>query len=117
MVCYDRAGLAWSERGSTAMDAATSAERLHALLAAADVGPPYVLAGHSYGGLVVRMFVARYPSEVVGVAFVDASHPVQWINIPASRAARTVAMGNRIAAVLARSRRLASAACRWWCSA
>jgi pimeloyl-ACP methyl ester carboxylesterase len=102
VVCYDRAGLGWSERGSTPMDAATSAEQLHTLLAAAGVGPPYVLAGHSYGGLVVRMFVARYPGEVAGVVLVDASHPDQWIHIPASRGGRTVAIGNRIAAVLAR---------------
>ena len=101
VVCYDRAGLGWSERGSAAMDAAASAEQLHLLLAAAGVGPPYVLAGHSYGGLVVRMFADRYPAEVVGVALVDASHPDQWIHVPASRGGRTVAMGNRVAAVLA----------------
>jgi pimeloyl-ACP methyl ester carboxylesterase len=102
VVCYDRAGLGWSERGSGGMDAVASAEQLHTLLAAVGVGPPYVLAGHSYGGLVVRMFVDRYPGEVVGVALVDASHPDQWVQIPASRGGRTVALGNRIAAVLAR---------------
>ena len=61
-----------------------------------------MLAGHSYGGLVVRMFTDRYPDEVVGMVLVDASHPDQWVNIPASRGGRTVAMGNRMTALLAR---------------
>jgi pimeloyl-ACP methyl ester carboxylesterase len=102
VVSYDRAGLGWSERGTRPVDAGTSAEDLHAALRAADVPPPYVLAGHSYGGLVVRIFADRYPGEVVGLALVDSSHPDQWVHIPASRGGRTVAFGNRFTAVLAR---------------
>jgi pimeloyl-ACP methyl ester carboxylesterase len=102
VVSYDRAGLGWSDRGHGPMDAATSAAGLHAALAAAAIAPPYVLAGHSYGGLVMRMFADRYPGEVAGVVLVDASHPDQWANIPASRDGRTVAMGNRVTAGLAR---------------
>jgi pimeloyl-ACP methyl ester carboxylesterase len=98
---YDRAGLGWSERGVGSADAATSADELHAALAGAGVTAPYVLAGHSYGGLVVRMFADRYPREVVGLALVDASHPDQWANIPASRGGRTVAAGNWLTAVFA----------------
>jgi len=101
VVTYDRAGLGWSDRGG-AMDAATSAANLHALLGAAGIGPPYVLAGHSYGGLVVRMFADQHPGEVAGIVLVDASHPDQWVNIPASRDGRTVAAGNRLTALLAR---------------
>jgi pimeloyl-ACP methyl ester carboxylesterase len=101
VVSYDRAGLGWSERGTRPVDAGTSAEDLHAALRAADVPPPYVLAGHSYGGLVVRMFADRYPGEVVGLALVDSSHPDQWVHIPASRGGRTVAYGNWFTAVLA----------------
>jgi pimeloyl-ACP methyl ester carboxylesterase len=101
VVTYDRAGLGWSDRGTGAMDAATSATELHTLLSAAGVEPPYVLAGHSYGGLVVRMFADRYPAEVAGMVLVDASHPDQWVNIPASRNGRTVALGNRVTALLA----------------
>jgi pimeloyl-ACP methyl ester carboxylesterase len=102
VVTYDRAGLGWSERGRGSMDAATSAADLHTALGAAGIAPPYILAGHSYGGLVVRMFTDRYPNEVAGIALVDASHPDQWAHIPASRNGRTVAMGNRVTAVLAR---------------
>jgi pimeloyl-ACP methyl ester carboxylesterase len=102
VVTYDRARLGWSDAGTGRVDAATSAAELHALLGAAGIGPPYVLAGHSYGGLVVRMFIDRYPDEVAGMVLVDASHPDQWITIPASRGGRTVAAANRLTALLAR---------------
>jgi pimeloyl-ACP methyl ester carboxylesterase len=103
VVAYDRAGLGWSDRGGGSWDAATSAAELHTALRAAGVGPPYVLAGHSYGGLVVRMFADRYRDEVTGMVLVDASHPDQWATIPASRDGRTVAVGNRLYALLARA--------------
>jgi pimeloyl-ACP methyl ester carboxylesterase len=102
VVSYDRAGLGWSDTGRGSRDAATSAGELHTALRSARIGPPYVLVGHSYGGLVVRMFTDRYPDEVVGMVLVDSSHPDQWVNIPASRDGRTVAMGNRVTALLAR---------------
>jgi pimeloyl-ACP methyl ester carboxylesterase len=102
VVTYDRARLGWSETGTGRLDAATSAADLHALLGAAGIGPPYVLAGHSYGGLVVRMFADRYPDEVAGLVLVDASHPDQWVSIPASRGGRTVAAANQLTALLAR---------------
>jgi pimeloyl-ACP methyl ester carboxylesterase len=46
---------------------------LHALLAAAGIAPPYVLAGHSFGGLIVRLYASTYPGEVVGMVLVDAA--------------------------------------------
>src|SRR5215216_4348171 len=47
---------------------------LHALLGAAAIPGPYVLAGHSFGGLVSRLYAATYPDEVVGLVLVDAAH-------------------------------------------
>lgn len=47
------------------------AERLHSLLAELAVRPPYVLVGHSWGGLLIRMFAAVYPNEVAGLVYVD----------------------------------------------
>jgi pimeloyl-ACP methyl ester carboxylesterase len=47
---------------------------LHALLGAAAIPGPYVLAAHSFGGLVARLYAATYPDEVVGLVLVDASH-------------------------------------------
>jgi pimeloyl-ACP methyl ester carboxylesterase len=47
---------------------------LHALLTVAAIPGPYVLAAHSFGGLVVRLYAATYPNEVVGLVLVDAAH-------------------------------------------
>ena len=77
-VCsYDRAGLLWSDPRQGARNAATVASELAALLETAGVASPYVMVGHSFGGLFVRVFTERAPHEVVGVVFVDASHPDQ----------------------------------------
>lgn len=48
--------------------------QLHKLLANAGVPPPYVIAGHSYGGMLARQYSTDYPSEVVGMVFVDSAH-------------------------------------------
>jgi len=80
-VCsYDRLGYGWSDsfRGSRTVD--QIAEELHELLAAAQIPPPYVLAGHSYGGIVVRYFAARYPETVNGIVFIDATPPVTLLS-------------------------------------
>jgi pimeloyl-ACP methyl ester carboxylesterase len=55
---------------------------LRALLAAAGVHPPYVLVGHSFGGLVVRLFVSTVPpDEVVGLVLVDAAQEEFWTKL------------------------------------
>src|SRR5215213_9170032 len=86
-VCaYDRAGMGWSEAGPEPRDARQISGELHALLKGADTERPYVLVGHSYGGLCVRMYAARYPKQVAGVALVDSSHPEQFTRSPEGRA-------------------------------
>ena len=75
-VCvYDRAGRGWSEAADTPQDAAQIAGDLHTLLHRADVPGPYVLTGHSFGGLYVLAFAARYPDEVAGMVLVDSTAP------------------------------------------
>jgi len=77
-VCwYDRAGEGWSDPPPTTRNSGTIANDLHELLRRAPVPGPYVLVGHSIGGSYVRIFAARFPSEVVGVVLVDSSHPDQ----------------------------------------
>ncbi|HET6204156.1 MAG TPA: alpha/beta hydrolase [Planctomycetota bacterium] len=71
---YDRAGFAWSEPGPTPRTGERISEELHALLRAAAVSPPYVLVGHSFGGIYVRIFREEFPAEVVGMVLVDSSH-------------------------------------------
>jgi pimeloyl-ACP methyl ester carboxylesterase len=78
-VCaYDRAGLGWSEPGPEPRDAKRVSSELHALLTNAGIESPYVLAGHSYGGLYARMYADLHPDEVAGVVLVDSSHPEQF---------------------------------------
>ena len=73
-VCvYDRAGRGWSETADTTQDGAQIATDLHTLLHRAGVPGPYVLAGHSFGGLYVRIFAAHYSDEVAGLVLVDST--------------------------------------------
>jgi pimeloyl-ACP methyl ester carboxylesterase len=75
-VCaYDRGGRGWSELGPQPRDAIQIAGELHALLRNADVPAPYVLVGHSAGGLFIREYAEQYPNEVAGMVLLDASHP------------------------------------------
>lgn len=83
-VCsYDRAGLGFSDPTSDAPTSRAIATRLHALLQAAAIAPPYILVGHSMGGYTIRLFATLYPTEVAGLVFVDASHPDQENRFPA----------------------------------
>src|SRR6476620_159213 len=73
-VCvYDRAGRGWSEPAQSPQDGAQIATDLHTLLHRAGVPGPYVLVGHSFGGLYVRIFAAHYPDEVAGVVLLDST--------------------------------------------
>jgi pimeloyl-ACP methyl ester carboxylesterase len=75
-VCaYDRAGHGWSDPAATAQDAVQIAIDLHTLLQRAHVPGPYVLAGHSFGGLYVLAYADRYPDEVAGMVVVDSTAP------------------------------------------
>lgn len=70
---YDRAGLGYSGGGRKPRTSNRMSDELHALLVAAAVSPPFVLVGHSAGGLNVRLFASDYPEEVVGMVLVDAT--------------------------------------------
>ena len=82
-VCsYDRAGLGFSDSSSRPRTSQVIAEELHALLHAAGIAPPYILAGHSMGGFDVRLFASLYRGEVAGMVLVDSSHPEQENRFP-----------------------------------
>jgi len=75
-VCsYDRAGMGYSEAGPLPRDAAQFARELHILLVQAGIPGPYVLVGHSLGGLPVRVFAHEYPAEVAGIVLIDSMSP------------------------------------------
>jgi pimeloyl-ACP methyl ester carboxylesterase len=82
-VCtYDRAGMGWSEAGPLPRDAAQFARELHTLLQNANIPGPYVMVGHSLGGLGVRVFVHDYSSEVSGVVLIESMNPKQLPQSP-----------------------------------
>jgi len=82
-VCtYDRAGMGWSDAAFEPRDAQRIAADLHVLLQHADIPGPYLLVGHSFGGLLVRQYAAQYPTEVVGMVLIDAMHPDQYNRFP-----------------------------------
>ena len=72
-VSYDRAGLGQSELGPKPRSAKQIATELHTALEKAGIKPPYVLVGHSFGGIYVRVFADMYPKEVVGMVLIDPS--------------------------------------------
>lgn len=75
-VCvYDRAGRGWSDPAAAPQDGLALAADLHTMLARAQVPGPYVLAGHSFGGLYTLAFAAQYPDEVVGMVLLDSTMP------------------------------------------
>jgi pimeloyl-ACP methyl ester carboxylesterase len=86
-VCaYDRAGMGWSEMGPQPRDAKQISSELHTMLGKAGIEGPYVLVGHSFGGLYMQTYAARYPDEVAGVALVDSStEPDQFSQRPETR--------------------------------
>ena len=74
-LAYDRAGLGFSDPGPTPRDGRAVVADLQALLAAAGEEGPFVLAGHSMGGLFVRLFALSHPDQVLGLVLVDAVTP------------------------------------------
>ncbi|MEP1001263.1 alpha/beta hydrolase [Leptolyngbya sp. SLC-A1] len=78
-VCtYDRAGLGWSDANPrSSCTSQKSVDELHSLLNKAGINPPYILVGHSLGGVNMRLYASQYPKDVVGLVLVDSSHENQ----------------------------------------
>jgi pimeloyl-ACP methyl ester carboxylesterase len=72
-VSFDHAGMGFSDPGPLPRTSAAIVADLHAALKAAGIAPPYVIAGHSAGGMHMRLFAFLYPDEVVGMVMVDSS--------------------------------------------
>jgi pimeloyl-ACP methyl ester carboxylesterase len=74
-VSYDRAGYGWSGDPTTDRDPASIAQELYSLLQTADVPGPYLIVGHSQGGLYAQQFARLYPQAVAGAIFIDPASP------------------------------------------
>ena len=82
-VCaYDRAGTGWSERAPGARDSLAVAADLHRLMAVSGERAPYVLVGHSTGGVYAMTYAARYPEQVAGLVLLDSASPRQFSVLP-----------------------------------
>lgn len=104
VVSYDRAGLGWSDLGPMPRTADRIVDELHTLLSRAAIPPPYILVGHSFGGLTMPLFAARFPGEIAGMVLVDPVAPAEW-NPPSDHDYRLTRIGARVcrrAALLSR---------------
>jgi pimeloyl-ACP methyl ester carboxylesterase len=82
-VCsYDRSGYGWSDPASGPRTASIIADELHVLLKAAGIDGPYLLVGHSFGGLCARMFASHYPKEVATLVLVDSLNAEELARLP-----------------------------------
>lgn len=82
---YDRAGFGWSPYHDGPKTARNLVEEMRLLLNAAQVPTPRIVVGHSFGGMMMRMYAAMYPHEVSGVVLVDALPPEEWFPLNPQR--------------------------------
>jgi len=78
---YDRPGYGSSPAVAGKRDACTIAAEERNVLRAAGVRPPYLLVGHSIGGLYQYVFAKLYPDEVAGIVLLDPTHPQHWASM------------------------------------
>jgi pimeloyl-ACP methyl ester carboxylesterase len=101
---YDRAGLGWSGDAIAPATALNAADDLHLLLARAELPGPYILVGHSLGGLISRIYQQQHPDQVAGLVLVDPVVRAEW-RAPTDQRRRMLARGvalSRRGAFLAR---------------
>jgi len=87
--------LGWSGPVRSPRTLRQSVTELHALLNAVGISAPYLLVGHSYGGLLVRAYAARYPDEVTGLLLVDPVAVKEWAR-PSDESLRRLRRGVRL---------------------
>jgi pimeloyl-ACP methyl ester carboxylesterase len=81
-VLYDRSGTGWSDHAELPRSATEVTDELRSLLRIAGVPAPYVLVGHSLGGIYGRRFAQRFPAEVAGLVFLDPGHEDYTTRLP-----------------------------------
>ena len=105
-VCsYDRAGFGWSDPGPLPRTAGRIAGELRTLLHRAGVPPPFLMVGHSFGGLVALVFARRFAAETCGLVLVDPAHAQDWVT-PAPKEQAKIDRGVRLCRYGSRTARL-----------
>jgi pimeloyl-ACP methyl ester carboxylesterase len=92
---YDRAGFGWSDPGPMPRTAGRIADELYLLLGVRQVPPPYVLVGHSFGGLVMRLFASQHPRDTAALVLIEPAIPEEWAE-PTSEQRALIARGVRL---------------------
>jgi pimeloyl-ACP methyl ester carboxylesterase len=87
--------MGWSDAGPLPRTSRRLATELRDLLRAAEVPPPYILVGHSFGGLVVRYFAAQYAEDTAGLVLLEPAHPEHWA-APSDADRRLIERGTRL---------------------
>jgi pimeloyl-ACP methyl ester carboxylesterase len=82
VISYDRAGLGWSELAAEPRSLDQLVSELHEVSATA---APFILVGHSFGGLIARAYTAKYPDRVAGLVLLDPVLPSEWCDLPKER--------------------------------
>jgi len=83
-VAYNRAGYLGSDPASGPRDSATIVAELRSELKSRNISPPYVLVGHSLGGLYMQYFARNFPGETAGLLLLDSTHWNQGLAMDAS---------------------------------
>jgi pimeloyl-ACP methyl ester carboxylesterase len=86
-ISYDRAGLGWSDALRGACDLERILDHLRAVVEAAKISKPRILVGHSFGGLIVLAYAARFPDEIAGLVLVDPAGAGEWADPTAANRA------------------------------
>jgi len=79
VLSYDRADYGWSRTSRKTFTSSDSVEEIKEVLQKLNIQPPYILVGHSFGGISMRLFASMYPNEVAGLVLVDAVHENQYL--------------------------------------
>lgn len=76
VMAYNRLGVGGSDKPSTPQHGEAIVTALRQLLQEANIHPPYIMVGHSLGGLYANLFARQYPNEIAGVVLLESSHPL-----------------------------------------
>jgi pimeloyl-ACP methyl ester carboxylesterase len=94
-VSYDRGGLGWSSPSRSPRTPGNIAAELHEMLRSGGIRPPFILVGHSFGGLVMRRYALLYPDEVAAILLVDPMRCEEWPPLDSAKQ-REIDRGRRL---------------------